>query len=136
MGEGIEQSGVVRTVDPPVELIDLSGVRVPRTTLQEVLAALEETVFPDNGLVLGIVIDELGSPVANVQVEAEIEDVMTYPVVYLSASIRITTAENWHSGRLPDRPKVPVTSSPTLKPSIMGQLPLIENPPTDQSMVR
>ena len=81
---GATASLVCRAVDPPVELIDLSGVRVPRATLQQVLAALEETVFPDNGLVLGIVIDDLGSPVANVRVEAEI-DPMTYPVVYLSA---------------------------------------------------
>jgi hypothetical protein len=65
-------------------------------------------------------------------VEIEIRELE--PVVYVSALIRTTTAENWYSGK--DRPKVPVTSSPTLKPSIMGQLPQIENPPTDQSLVR
>jgi hypothetical protein len=45
--------------------IDLPGVRLPKTTLDGVLAALSMTSFPREGLTIGIVLDHVGNPAAN-----------------------------------------------------------------------
>lgn len=42
--------------------LDLSGVRLPKPTLDGVLSALSLTAFPEEGLTIGIVLDHLGNP--------------------------------------------------------------------------
>jgi hypothetical protein len=49
-------------------MIDLAGVYLAKTTLDQVLAALSLTSFPEDGLVIGMVIDEFFNPLANVAV--------------------------------------------------------------------
>ena len=49
---------------------DLSGVRLKKETLQNVLTALSAPAFPDQGLTIGIVIDQDGSPVAGLPVSS------------------------------------------------------------------
>ncbi|MEZ4360420.1 MAG: hypothetical protein R3B48_09580 [Kofleriaceae bacterium] len=48
--------------------IDLRGIRLTRTTLAAVLSAIDETTSPDQGLVIGMVLDQLGKPAAGVTV--------------------------------------------------------------------
>lgn len=56
-------------VDAPIgDRLDISGVTLSRTTLNQVLAALGKTTFPIEGLVVGIVVDAVNSPVAGVRV--------------------------------------------------------------------
>lgn len=56
-------------VEAPIgERLDISGVTMSRTTLNQVLAALGKTTFPLEGLVVGIVVDTVNSPVAGVRV--------------------------------------------------------------------
>jgi hypothetical protein len=43
--------------------LDLRGIRMSRTTLNAVLAAIGEPTFPKSGLVIGMVLDEQGKPV-------------------------------------------------------------------------
>jgi hypothetical protein len=42
--------------------VDLVGTRLAKSTLDAILAALGETAFPDAGLVVGVVLDDLGNP--------------------------------------------------------------------------
>ncbi|HET9992359.1 MAG TPA: hypothetical protein VFQ65_27695, partial [Kofleriaceae bacterium] len=53
---------------PPAN--DLVGTRLAKATLDEILAALGLTGFPDNGLVVGIVLDDQGNPASGLQVAA------------------------------------------------------------------
>lgn len=67
-------------VDMPIgDHLDITGVTLSRTTLNQVLAALGKTTFPLEGLVVGIVVDSVNSPVAGVRVVPT-----TGNVVYLS----------------------------------------------------
>ncbi len=43
--------------------LDLPGVRLPRSTLEQVLASLSLASFPEGGLTVGIVLDSVGAPV-------------------------------------------------------------------------
>ncbi|MGE5182268.1 MAG: hypothetical protein ACM31C_09405 [Acidobacteriota bacterium] len=56
-----------------VQQLNLGGVRLAKTTLDQILAALPShpTQFPAQGLVVGIVLDQLGNPVANAQVTVD-----------------------------------------------------------------
>ncbi len=54
--------------DDDRDTIDMNGIYLSKTTLNQILAALSRTVFPDEGLVVGIVLDEFSNPVPNVAV--------------------------------------------------------------------
>ncbi len=54
-----------------LQMLNLTGTRLAKATLDEVLAALHLTQFPAQGLVVGIVLDQLGNPVANAQVTVD-----------------------------------------------------------------
>ena len=41
---------------------DLVGTRLAKPTLDDIIAALSQTSFPDSGLVVGVVLDHLGNP--------------------------------------------------------------------------
>ena len=72
---------VCQPVDPTEpNLIDMTGIRLAKTTLTDVLGAIGEPVFPDGGLVIGIVLDYLDNPVANLDVSAS-----SGTVIYLSS---------------------------------------------------
>ena len=60
--------------------LDLPAVRLSRETLEDVLRALGKTSFPEDGLVIGKVIDRVGNPVKNVDVHPS-----SGSVQYLSA---------------------------------------------------
>jgi hypothetical protein len=50
----------IQSVDPmPNQLV---GTRLAKPTLDGIIAALGQTSFPDNGLVVGVVLDKLGNP--------------------------------------------------------------------------
>jgi hypothetical protein len=48
--------------------IDMAGVYLSKTSLNQILTALGLSAFPDQGLVIGMVVDEFYSPLANVAV--------------------------------------------------------------------
>ncbi len=48
--------------------IQPTGTRLAKSTLAEIVSALGLTQFPDQGLVVGMVLDFLGNPVANLEV--------------------------------------------------------------------
>jgi hypothetical protein len=50
---------------PTPTSFDLEGWRLAKTTLDQILTALGDAVFPDAGLVVGVVLDPLGNPLAN-----------------------------------------------------------------------
>jgi hypothetical protein len=52
--------------DPPAR--DLVGTRLAKATLDDIIAALGLTGFPDDGLVVGIVLDDQGNPAGGLQV--------------------------------------------------------------------
>lgn len=54
-------------------MLDITGVRLSTATLDQILMALptHTTQFPPQGLVIGIVLDQLGNPVQNVVVTAD-----------------------------------------------------------------
>jgi hypothetical protein len=64
----------------PTSPLDLEGWRLAKSSLDQILAALGEPEFPDAGLVVGLVLDPLGNPLANQAVSATDGTVM-----YLSA---------------------------------------------------
>ncbi len=68
---------------------DLAGVRLAKATLSEILGTLQMAAFPDEGLTIGIVVDQLGSPVANYMVRAS-----NGTVQYLSADRKSVIAGN------------------------------------------
>lgn len=59
-----------KPVDAEDRTLDLAGVRVPKPTLDEILRALALQVFPDEGMTIGIVVDQNGNPVAGATVNA------------------------------------------------------------------
>ena len=62
---------VCQAVDPmDPNTIDMTGRRLAKTTLTDILGAISSPVFPDDGLVVGIVLDYLGNPIANLDVAA------------------------------------------------------------------
>jgi hypothetical protein len=60
--------------------IDATGTRLTKEDLADIVQALGLVEFPDNGLVIGVVLDPLGNPVQNLQVVPS-----TGTVKYLSA---------------------------------------------------
>lgn len=71
-----------RNVSPSSNRIDMAGVFVRKATLGQIVTALGKTAFPDQGLVIGMVVDEFFNPVSGVQVNSTCA---TCPVKYLSA---------------------------------------------------
>jgi hypothetical protein len=61
--------------------LDLPGVRLPRTTLDQVLSSLSLVKFPEEGLTVGIVLDSVGAPIPGAVV-----DVTNGTVEYLNAA--------------------------------------------------
>jgi len=57
-----------RHVEAGAPEVDLTGYRVARTTVEEVLAAVGEDAFPAHGLVLGIVVNHLGLPASGIEI--------------------------------------------------------------------
>lgn len=69
------------SVDAPIgEHLDITGVTLSQATLNQVLGALGKTTFPIEGLVVGIVVDQVNAPVGGVRVVPT-----TGNVLYLSA---------------------------------------------------
>jgi hypothetical protein len=58
-------------VTPDARMIDMFGVRVSNTTLDEILAAMSLAEFPEDGMTLGIVIDENNNPAAGATVTVD-----------------------------------------------------------------
>lgn len=48
--------------------IDITGIRLSAATLSHLLTALNLTAFPDKGLVIGMVLDDVGNPLPNMTV--------------------------------------------------------------------
>lgn len=57
-----------RSLSTSQPFLDLRGLRLNRTTLMQVRNAIGASEFPAEGLVVGMVVDALGKPVAGVQV--------------------------------------------------------------------
>lgn len=55
---------------PQPRTLEIAGIRMPKDTLDEILAALALPAFPDEGITIGIVVDQSGNPVAGVPVMA------------------------------------------------------------------
>ncbi len=77
-------SVVCRSVTAGQQQVDINGIRLAKSTLDQILAALHDTSFPPEGQVVGIVLDSLGNPVANATVMTD--DTMVPPPIYLSAN--------------------------------------------------
>ncbi len=78
---GSTSSLTCTTVDGPIgDHLDVGGVALSQATLNQVLGALGKTTFPIEGLVVGIVLDQVNAPVGGVRVVPT-----TGNVVYLSA---------------------------------------------------
>jgi hypothetical protein len=58
------------SANAPTGSLDMIGWRLAKTSLDQILAALGASTFPDDGLVVGLVLDPLGSPLANQAVAA------------------------------------------------------------------
>lgn len=71
-----------RLVNPGDASFDLRGLRLTRSTLQQVLTVLGEQQFPKRGLVVGMVVDHYGQPLPGVTVTPSLDGVS---VEYLSA---------------------------------------------------
>lgn len=67
--------------DPPQPNVDIVGWRLPLAALQQILSALGQSEFPDSGLVVGLVLDELGNPLANQVVTSD-----AGTIIYLDGS--------------------------------------------------
>jgi hypothetical protein len=61
--------------------LDLPGIRLPKATLDQVLAALQLPRFPDEGMTIGIVLDHVGNPV-----EGAVVNTTQGTVEYLNAT--------------------------------------------------
>lgn len=48
--------------------VDITGIRLSKESLAQILSALHLAAFPSDGLVIGIALDPFGNPLANVQV--------------------------------------------------------------------
>lgn len=55
----------IAPANPTPTTFALDGWRLAKSTLDQILTALGEPEFPDAGLVVGIVLDPLGNPIAN-----------------------------------------------------------------------
>jgi len=62
--------------------IDITGYLLARSTLSQILAALGKPIFPDEGLVVGVVLDRFNRPVANAEVKGSLANT---EIKYLSA---------------------------------------------------
>jgi hypothetical protein len=67
-------------VDPAAASLQFEGWRLSKSTLDQILGALGMAEFPDTGLVVGVVLDPLGTPLANQTVSSG-----TGTIEYLSA---------------------------------------------------
>jgi hypothetical protein len=74
--------------------LDLPGVRLAKPTLDGLLAALGKTQFPLDGLVVGLVLDYLGNPMANVTVTASTPAHIQYLTGDRSSFSATTTSSN------------------------------------------
>jgi hypothetical protein len=72
--------------------IDATGTRLTKEDLADIVQALGLVDFPDNGLVVGVVLDPLGNPVQNLQVMSS-----TGTVTYLSADRHSVTTTSTSS---------------------------------------
>ncbi|HEY3802607.1 MAG TPA: hypothetical protein VGL61_08355 [Kofleriaceae bacterium] len=63
----------------PTDSLDMVGWRLAKASLDQILAALGASTFPDSGLVVGLVLDPLGNALANQTVAA-----LGATVMYLS----------------------------------------------------
>lgn len=81
--DGAQATSALRcaAVAPADTTLDLPGVRLPRTTLDQVLASLALNKFPEEGLTVGIVLDAVGTPISGAVV-----DVTEGTVEYLNAT--------------------------------------------------
>jgi hypothetical protein len=50
------------------ERIDITGALLSRTTLTDILTAMNKTIFPDTGLVVGVVLNQFNQPVTGANV--------------------------------------------------------------------
>ena len=71
--ENIPQATSTLTCMTPVppSPMDLLGYRLPRATLNQILLALSQPIFPDTGLVVGVVLNQFFSPVPGVVVSSD-----------------------------------------------------------------
>lgn len=79
--DGAQQTTAVTCDDVGAPPYDIHGIHVSRATIQQVLAALGLSTFPDQGMTIGIVLDELDNPQAGAVVTPT-----TGTVQYLSAN--------------------------------------------------
>ncbi|MEO8548842.1 MAG: hypothetical protein ABI678_02670 [Kofleriaceae bacterium] len=67
-------------------MLDMTGTRLQRATLDSILTALGTPGhFPDNGLVVGVVLDFLGNPMPGVEVTTDCGGCDAGPIKYLDA---------------------------------------------------
>lgn len=90
VSEDVAQSTAsVRCVENADALVslDLTGTRLSRATLEDVLTAIGSPgAFPDDGLVVGVVLDYLGNPRPNTQVTTNCSVIAPCPIQYLNAT--------------------------------------------------
>ena len=75
---------VCQPVTSGQEEVDIVGVRLAKPTLDQLLSALDMNEFPDAGLVVGVVLDDLGNPAANATVTTS-SSTGSATIAYLSA---------------------------------------------------
>jgi hypothetical protein len=75
-----------RAATPAATRVDLRGLRLAKATLEQLLVALALPRFPDDGLVVGMVVDYLGNPAPGVVIHPSAGTVQ-----YLSADRTTTT---------------------------------------------
>ena len=88
-------------VPPNPSRIDLTGVRLAKPTLDQILSAIGDPSFPEDGLVVGIVLDNLGNPLKgmNVTLTPPAGTVGTVGIDYLSSDrTRIVTGGTSDNG--------------------------------------
>ncbi|MBA2544734.1 MAG: hypothetical protein H0V17_34135 [Deltaproteobacteria bacterium] len=70
-----------KAVSASDNMLDLPGVRLPKTTLDDILGALALVEFPEEGLTVGIVLDNVGAPASGLTVSSTMGS-----VEYINAS--------------------------------------------------
>ena len=68
-------------------LVDITGIRLQKATLVQILSALKMPIFPDRGIVIGIVLDKFGAPLPNIAVVPSAGD-LEYPAPIARARAR------------------------------------------------
>ena len=63
--------------------LDLPGIRLSQRTLAQVLGAIGQTTFPDQGLVVGIALDSFGAPLQGVTITPSTTGSFTPTIEYL-----------------------------------------------------